>query len=290
MARPLRLEFPGALYHITSRGNAKQSIFLDDRDRKNFLRVLKSVVDRFNWRCHAYCLMENHYHLVVETPDANLSSGMRQLNGVYTQKFNTRHERVGHLFQGRYKSILVEKHRHLLSLCRYVVLNPVRSGTVRRPGEWDWSSYRPTLGEGERPPFLTKDWILSQFGDNLREAVAQYRRFVLDGLREESPWKSLKAQLCLGSADFLKKMHELVKQKKTLGEIPRIQKYAGRPKLEELFAEVAPNDRSGRNKMIHAACVRHGYSLKEIADHLELHYTSVSVAMKRFQETSRKTL
>jgi REP element-mobilizing transposase RayT len=286
----LRLEFSGALYHITSRGNAKQSIFLDDWDRENFLTVLATVVDRYNWLCHAYCLMHNHYHLVVETPDANLSSGMRQLNGVYTQKFNNRHERVGHLFQGRYKSILVEKHRHLLSLCRYVVLNPVRSGTVRRPEEWAWSSYGPTIGSRNCPSFLTTEWILSQFGDNAREAMAKYRRFVLDGLRAESPWKSLKGRLCLGSAAFLKEMYELTKGKKSLGEIPSVQKYAGRPELEELFADVTSRGREARNKLIHIACVRHGYSLKEIADHLGLHYTTVSVVLRRFEETRGKTL
>ncbi len=283
MARPLRLEFSGALYHITSRGNAKQSIFLDDRDRKIFLAVLESVVDRFNWRCHAYCLMENHYHLVVETPDANLSSGMRHLNGVYTQRFNTRHEKVGHLFQGRYKSILVEKQHHLLSLCRYVVLNPVRSGTVRRPGEWTWSSYRSTLGECERPPFLTKEWILSQFGDNVREAAIRYRRFVLDGLREESPWKSLKGRPFLGSAAFLRKMHELTKEKKSLGEIPKNQKQAGRPELSQLFADIASLDRPERDRIIHSAYVDHGYRLKEIGDYLGVHYVTVSRAIRRFE-------
>lgn len=135
MARPLRLEFPGAVYHVTSRGNSKQDIFLDAKDRKLFLEVLSSVVARFKWLCHAYCLLGNHYHLIVETLEGNLSRGMRQLNGVYTQVFNRRHKKVGHLFQGRYKAILVEKETHLLALCRNVVLNPVRAGWVKRPGE-----------------------------------------------------------------------------------------------------------------------------------------------------------
>ena len=116
MARPLRIEFPGAVYHVTSRGNAKQAIFLENEDNHKFLEVLSTVVDRFNWLCHAYCLMRNHYHLMIETPEGNLSRGMRQLNGVYTQVFNQRHIRVGHLLQGRYKAILVEKDTHLLSL------------------------------------------------------------------------------------------------------------------------------------------------------------------------------
>ena len=130
MARPLRIEFDGALYHVTSRGNKREDIYLDDIDRLIFLDVLAEVCRRFNWVCHAYCQMTNHYHLLIETPDANLSLGMRHLNGVYTQKFNYHHDRVGHVFQGRYKGILVEKEAHLLELARYIVLNPVRARMV----------------------------------------------------------------------------------------------------------------------------------------------------------------
>jgi REP element-mobilizing transposase RayT len=128
MARPLRLQFPGAVYHLTSRGNARQKVFLTDADRELFLNTLTRVVRRYDWVCHAYCLMANHYHLLVETPKANLSIGMRQLNGIYTQSFNRRHNRTGHLFQGRFKAILVERKSHLLELCRYIVLNPARNG------------------------------------------------------------------------------------------------------------------------------------------------------------------
>jgi REP element-mobilizing transposase RayT len=126
MARLLRLEFPGAIYHLTSRGNARQKVFFADVDHELFLSTLAAVVRRYNWICHAYCLMANHYHLLIETPKTNLSIGMRQLNGIYTQSFNRRHNRVGHLFQGRFKAILVERESHLLELCRYIVLNPAR--------------------------------------------------------------------------------------------------------------------------------------------------------------------
>jgi putative transposase len=134
MARPLRLEFPHAVYHLTGRGNARQRIVVDDEDRRRFLTTLAHVIDRYGWLCHAYCLMDNHYHLLIETPRPTLSRGMRQLNGVYTQAFNRWHHRVGHLFQGRFKAILVEKETHLLELCRYVVLNPVRAKLVAHPG------------------------------------------------------------------------------------------------------------------------------------------------------------
>jgi putative transposase len=147
MSRPLRIEFPGAFYHVTSRGNARKKIFLNDIDRVSFIETLAWVVERFGWICHAYCLMDNHFHLLIETPMPNLSLGMRQLNGVYTQRFNRRHKRVGHLFQGRFKSILVEQDRYLLELCRYIVLNPVRAKMVAASEEYPWSSYRATVGE-----------------------------------------------------------------------------------------------------------------------------------------------
>ncbi len=146
MTRPLRIEYAGAVYHITSRGNEKKAVFKDDQDRINFLNTLQHVNKRYNWLCHAYCMMDNHYHLLIETPDGNLALGMRQLNGVYTQLFNKRHQRTGHLFQGRYKSILIQKDSHLLEVCRYVVLNPVRARMVERPEVWKWSSYRATAG------------------------------------------------------------------------------------------------------------------------------------------------
>ena len=149
MARPLRIEFPGALYHITSRGDKKGAIYLSDENRVQFLSILKDVCNRFNWVVHAYCLMDNHYHLLIETPESNLSLGMRQLNGVYTQRFNITNGQVGHVFQGRYKSIIVEKESYLLELARYIVLNPVRARMVRSAKNFPWSSCRATIGIAE---------------------------------------------------------------------------------------------------------------------------------------------
>ena len=154
MARPLRIEFAGALYHVTSRGDGQEAIYLDDVDREAFDAVLAEVCERFNWAIHAGCQMTNHYHLLIETPDANLSAGMRQLNGLYTQRFNRRHARVGHVFQGRYKAILVQKETYLLELARYIVLNPVRARMVRAPKDWSWSSYRATAALASPPPWL----------------------------------------------------------------------------------------------------------------------------------------
>ena len=189
MARPLRIEFPGALYHLTARGNARREIFLEDGDRWMFLSILADLVKRGNWICHGFCLMDNHYHLLIETPDGNLSEGMRQLNGIYTQKFNRNHAKVGHVFQGRFKSIVVDKDAYLLELCRYIVLNPVRAGMVEHPKDYLWSSYRATAGLTKKPDFLTSDWILAQFGDDRKRAKKEYRKFVLAGISEESPWE-----------------------------------------------------------------------------------------------------
>src|SRR5574342_189369 len=182
MSRPLRLQYAGAVYHLTSRGNARQKIFLDDTDRSKFLGVLSEVVSRYEWLCHAYCLMDNHYHLLIETPKANLSLGMRQLNGIYTQAFNRRHRRAGHLFQGRYKAILVQKEAHLLELCRYVVLNPLRVKVRDRVDQWKWSSFKATAGLDRAPEFLTVDWILNQFGTKRGQAQDRYAAFVREGL------------------------------------------------------------------------------------------------------------
>lgn len=202
MARPLRLEFPGALYHVTSRGNHGGLVFADDDDRRRFLDIVSATVRRFNWICHAYCLMGNHYHLVIETPEGNLARGMRQVGSVYTQAYNRRHAKSGHLFQGRYKAILVEKESHLLEVVRYVLLNPVRAGMTESPEEWPWSSYRGTCGLSEAHPCLAIDWILSNFGPKRNIAVSRLRDFVRDGMKAESPWGEVRGQVVLGGEEF----------------------------------------------------------------------------------------
>ncbi len=165
--------------------------------------------------------MDNHYHLLIETPEANLAKGMRQLNGVYTQTFNRIHRRAGHVFQGRYKAILVEKESYLLELCRYVVLNPVRAMIVKRPEDWRWSSYLSTGGIKGVPEYLTVDWIFGQFGCNRKEAQKGYRDFVKAGVVEESPWKNIKGQILLGGEGFIEKLRNLLSEKEEIKEIPK---------------------------------------------------------------------
>lgn len=283
MARPLRIEYKGAVYHITSRGNARQIIFLNDEDRLGFLKILEEVVARYNWLCHAYCLMTNHYHLLVETPDANLSRGMRQLNGVYTQTFNRKHARSGHLLQGRYKAIIVEKESHLLELARYIVLNPVRAELVRHPRAWRWSSYRATAGEKEAPGFLTVDWILSQFHQDRNRARREYRKFVNEGYGVDI-WGELRGVI-LGTNRFVEDLKPLLQEKAPVKEIPRRERLVIRPGLDELFAGIV--DRSDRNERIYKAVRAYGYTLKQVADALGLHYSTVSVIAKRVKETKK---
>jgi REP element-mobilizing transposase RayT len=281
MARPLRIEFAGALYHLTSRGDRREDIFLDDADRVMFLEVLAEVCDRFRWICHAYCLMSNHYHLVIETRESTLSQGMRQLNGVFTQRSNRRHGRVGHVFQGRYKAIIVQKDTYLLELARYVVLNPVRAGMVRSARDWPWSSYRATAGWSEVPDWLSVDWLLSAFGARRKAAMEAYRRFVSEGKGANSPWDDLKRQVFLGDEAFVDRMLSSLEGDAPLAEIPSTQ-HRSPPKPLAHYAKAI----SDRDKAIAAAYASGGYSMKAIGDHFGLHYSMVSRIIQK--ETNSK--
>jgi putative transposase len=276
MSRPLRIEYASAVYHITSRGNEKKAVYKDDVDRETFLDTLFQVNKRYNWICHAYCLMNNHYHLIIETPDGNLSAGMRQLNGVYTQTFNKRHKRVGHLFQGRYKAILIQKDSHLLEVCRYVVLNPVRAKAVERPELWKWSSYQGTGGREKPHPCLTTEWILGQFGTTRSIAKEAYQKFVQSGIRQESIWKALRAQSILGKDEFTTTLMDYLRGKRDIPELPKIQRYADRPSLTQIFSGRIVQDIGKRNEKIQEAVQQYGYRQREVADYLDMHFTSIS--------------
>jgi putative transposase len=276
MARPLRIEFPGATYHVTARGNAREPIFFDDIDRKGMLHLLGETVERYRWLCHAYCLMGNHYHLLVETTEANLSGGMRQLNGIYTQRVNRRTGRVGHLFQGRFKAIVVDRNSYLLEVCRYIVLNPVRVGLVTAPENYSWSSYRATGGLAETPSWLTTDWLLSQFGSRRGDARRRYRAFVHEGQGGDAPWTDLRGQVLLGNREFVDRLAPMLEASATAVEVPSAQRRACRPTLAELLPADSVADRTLRDRAVREAHVTHGYSLAEIARHAELHYSTVS--------------
>ena len=278
MARPLRIQLAGGLYHVTSRGDRQETIFRDDQDREDWLTVLGDVCSRFNWRCHAYCEMTNHYHFVVETPEANLSKGMRQLNGVYTQQFNRRHGVVGHLFQGRFKGILVERDAYLLELSRYVVLNPVRAGMVADVSAWPWSSYRAMVALASIPAWLQTDWVLGQFGSERHQAQAQYASFVVQGVGQASIWECLRHQVFLGSDGFIERFSHGTRALDKLREVPRAQR---RPLARSLdhFQRTYP----GRREAMARAFLTGVYSMQEIADHFGVHYSTVSRAVRWFE-------
>jgi len=281
MARPLRIEYPGAVYHVTSRGNEKKAVFKDDQDRENFLRTLQHVNKRYNWLCHAYCLMDNHYHLLIETPDGNLSLGMRQLNGVYTQLFNNRRHRTGHLFQGRYKAIVIQKDSHLLEVCRYVVLNPVRARMTEFPEQWKWSSYLATAGQEKPHPCLATDWVLGQFSRTRAKALREYRQFVSSGINRETIWTDVKGQILLGDDEFVGGHADLLSKRHHIPEIPKSQRFANRLTLNVIFPQRVLDNTRKRDKKIIEAVEKHGYRQSEVARQLDLHVSTVCNIMRK---------
>jgi REP element-mobilizing transposase RayT len=281
MARPIRIEFEGALYHVTSRGDRREAIFEDDADRERFLELLAQVTGDFNWVIHAYCLMGNHYHLLVETPDANLGKGMRQLNGVYTQDSNRRHRRVGHLFQGRYKAILVDADGYLLELARYVVLNPVRAGMVKSPDEWPWSSFAAMIGKVASPPWLAADGLLAAFGNRRAEARRRYARFVTEGVGAESIWQHLNRQVYLGDDAFVTRMQSRAERDDDVN-VPRAQRRPPPP----ILAAIVRKHRDRDAAMV-AAHATGEYSYQQIAEHFGVHFTTVGRLVRLAKEGGR---
>ncbi|MBS3908806.1 MAG: transposase [Actinobacteria bacterium] len=288
MARPLRLEFPGALYHITARGNERKEIYREQEDYILFLKTLSQVVGETGWLLHAYCLMPNHYHLLLETREANLSKGMRQLNGIYTQRFNRKYKRSGHLFQGRYRAILVEKEAYLLKLCRYVALNPVRAKIVDKPEKWPYGSYCTYAGLNSSS-FLHTDYTLSRFGRTKKKAQLAYRDFVAEGIGKPSPWSSLVGQIYMGSENFLSELEKSLREKDICEEVPVSQRYPVRPTMDKILELVAkfygvdPVDTktprakgAARDTAIYLCRQLGGYDLKTIAGRFKMSYPRVS--------------
>lgn len=277
MSRPVRIEFPDALYHVTARGDRREAIFDDNQDRQMFLATLEQVINRFNWVCHAWCLMDNHYHLLIQTPDGNLSKGMRQLNGVYTQASNRRHRRVGHLFQGRFKAILVDGDAYLLELARYVVLNPVRASMVGNPADWPWSSYRASAGLEPAAPWLAVDGLLAQFAEQRGRAQARYAQFVAEGIKAVSPWAGLKGQVFLGDELFMQRMQANMRvDAREDVQIPVAQRRPLPASLQEIERGAA-----NRNEAIVTAYATGAYSYQQIADHFGMHFTTVGGIVRR---------
>ena len=288
MARPLRIEYPGALYHVTSRGNEQKDVFKSQRDREKFLSYVESAVVRYGAVVHTWCLMNNHYHLLLETPVGNLSQIMRHVNGAYTTYFNVKRKRAGHLFQGRYKAILVEADAYALELSRYMHLNPVRAGMVAKPEDHPWSSYRSYIGDSMTPAWLTTDFILGYVGRNASMAPTLYRRFVEDLLDRtyESPLHATVASTVLGRVGFVRDVVERhVGQTRAARNLPAVKALALRPSMEAIImtikAELGDRATWLRAVSLYGCQQYSGAKLRDIGTRFGISDAAVSQASRR---------
>jgi len=278
MSRPLRIEFHGAIYHVTSRGDRREPIFDNDVDRQAFLEITGTAFDRFDACALAYCLMDNHYHLVLHTRRANLSMLMRHINGVYTQAYNRRHRKVGHLFQGRFKAILVDQDAYLLEVCRYVDLNPVRANMVVHPADWRWSSYRTHVGIESALPWLdtpaVHGYLLGRdvaSGRDAKRAAVRYEKLVEQG-KDVRLWEdALRQQIYLGDDSFIQRMQALLEPERIrAAEVPRPQR---RTRPDSIQAYMKAYE---RNEAMVRACREGGHTLSAIAREVGLSVSRVS--------------
>ena len=290
MARPLRITFPGAFYHVTSRGNEQKTIFRSKRDREKFLEYLQSATERYNALIHTFCLMGNHYHLLLETPSANLPQIMRHINGAYTAYFNAKRARSGHLFQGRYKAILVDKDSYAKELSRYIHLNPVRAGMVKTPGAYPWSSYNAYIGKSVTHEWLQRNFILAYFGKKAATAQKRYRQFVLAlvGREYESPIAAAKTTLVLGSAEFVQhiKSSHLMDQvgSRDLPALRQIHVGIGIETILNLVVEALKSlPAQTRNASIYLCRKHTGEKLRTIGKKFGITDAAVSQVCKRFE-------
>ncbi len=270
MARPLRIQYPNAMYHIISRGIGRMTIFHNEKDWNKFIQFMKRVMEKYNWTCHAYCLMGTHYHILLETPDANMADGMKYLNQLYSQFYNWKYQRAGPVLQGRYKAWMVEKEAKLLDNCRYIVNNPMEAKMVQHPSEWLWSSFRATRGLEKVPGYLETDFLLQYFSSSRKKAQKMYEDFVLAGIGMESPLLEAKNQIFLGSDSFIEEAMQHAEGADLLSGIPKIQKHAARPALQDIFGKGSFKSKKIRNAKIKGAYEKHGYTLREIGQHLQL--------------------
>ena len=301
MGRPIRIEYPEALYHITSRGNERRKIFLNDEDRNKFLNILKDYHDRYGILIHTYVLMDNHYHLILETPKGNLLKVMHGLNGGYTNYFNRKYRRVGHLFQGRYKGIIVEKDRYLIPLSRYVHLNPVRAGVVERPEKYRWSSYPGYIGKKKQEDWVEDSWVLFHFGRGRKRAERKYREYTEEGLKRkiEAPLKDVFSQVLLGGEEFIHRLKKLFKGRPLGPEIIGRKKLLAYPTIEKVLREVAKafgveeeviRAKGGRDNQARRVALYFAHRYTELGNEAigavfgGIHFSTVSKASARLRE------
>lgn len=238
MARPLRIAFPGAFYHVTARGNEQKAVYRSKRDREKFLEYLETATERYHAIIHAYCLMDNHYHLLLETPDGNLSQIMHHINGAYTSYFNAKRARSGHLFQGRFKAILVEKDEYAKELSRYIHLNPVRAEIVQAPEQYVWSSYQFYIGKKKAPQWLQRQFILDYFGRQQIAAQKAYEKFVSQAFADKdyiSPLKDVFGSALLGSQVFIDSIkEEFISSQKSDKALPALKQLSSQVSITDV--------------------------------------------------------
>ena len=290
MGRQLRIEYPGAFYHVTARGNERKDIYKSEKDREKFLSYLESAVVRYGSAIHAYCLMNNHYHLVVETPHGNLSQVMQHINGAYTNYFNAKRKRSGHLFQGRYTAILVEADTYAQELSRYVHLNPTRVGIGAMPEDYRWSSYRDYVGLRDAPSWLATTFILGLFGTTREAAQTSYRQFVEDacGMDLESPLAGAVAATILGCREFVAEIQgRHVDVSTSDRNLPAVRQLANRPAIDQIID--AAREALGEKERLAAKAAMylcHGYSgakLRDIGERFGVKESALSQASRRFE-------
>lgn len=291
MARPLRIEYPGAFYHVTSRGNEQKDIFKSKKDREKFISYLESASVRYGAIIHAYCLMSNHYHLLIETPHGNLSQIMKHINSSYTTYYNVKRKRAGHLLQGRYKAILVDGDAYATELSRYIHLNPVRAGIVAIPEDYPWMSYRYYTGE-KVPDWLVTGFTLEYFSKHIETAKEKYKRFVHDLINQEyqSPLLETVASTILRSPEFVTAIQENhLNSKQADRDLPTLRELTCRPSLDEIVKAVKkafPEDERLATKAGIYLCHRYsGAKLKAVGEMFRLTESGVTRASKRFEES-----
>ena len=288
MGRPLRIEYPGAFYHITARGNERKNIFKSNRDRERFLGYLGSASERYKAIIHTYSLMDNHYHILLQTPAGNLSQIMHHINGAYTNYFNVKRKRSGHLFQGRYKALLVDIYEYALELSRYIHLNPVKAGMVDKPEQYKWSSYRDYINVNKSSKWLYTEFILSLFSRKTSIAKKQYRRFVesMADVDYESPFKDVFASTILGGRSFINQIREKhLDRKKSDRDLPDLKQFYEMPDIEGIIKQAAKvlNEDAALLKRVQIyLCHKFsGQKLKDIGLHFGIGVSGVSQASRR---------
>lgn len=295
MARPLRIEYPGAYYHITSRGNERKAIFKNKTDRNSFLSYLKSAYLRYGATIHVYCLMNNHYHLLIETPKGNLSKIMQHINSAYTTYYNVKHKRAGHLFQGRYKAILVDADAYAGELSRYIHLNPVRAGMVDMPEKYTWSSYQYYIGKKKKPDWLAIDFIQSYFEQKNLSVQKNYTNFVLAEIlgNSDNPLEKTVASTILGDDSFIEKITDkYLSNRKKDRELPALRELKKIERINLVYKEVknliGDSDSISKKAALYICHQFSGKSLKEIGDHFGICDSAVTLASYRFKKVMQR--